>query len=59
MKRTTLKSLQKELQYYLDTERFFRNATGSKNDLANADQYKQYAVEKQKEIDNFKPQPLC
>lgn len=52
-KRVTLKSLQKDLQLFKSSEQYFRNATGTANDLENAEKYKKWAEEKQLEIDEY------
>jgi len=49
----TKKRLLKELQYFRQTADFFRNATGTKNDLDNAAKYDEWANRVQDQINEI------
>jgi len=51
--KTAPKRLLKELEYFRQTANFFRNATGTKNDLDNAAKYDEWANRVQDQINEI------
>jgi len=51
--KTAPKRLLKELEYFKQTANFFRNATGTKNDLDNAAKYDEWANKVQEQINEI------